>query len=66
MKTKGMVKKIWLQSEDFVSPKEHQHLVMINEFHGDHDLNWVLLIDDKTNKEIERYNARFLAIIEWL
>jgi hypothetical protein len=37
---------------------------LVSEFHGDHDEDWVLVFD-ASGAEVERWNARMLAGIEW-
>ena len=37
---------------------------LVSEFHGDHDEDWVLVFD-ASGVEVERWNARMLAGIEW-
>lgn len=68
MDTGRMVKRIWwngTNGDESKSPKEHQHMVTLKEFFGDHDEDWILLVDSKTGKEIERHNAKYIASIEW-
>lgn len=68
MDTGRMVKRIWwngVDGDQLKSAKQHEHMVTLKEFYGDHDEDWILLVDSGTGKEIERYNAKYLALIEW-
>lgn len=63
------VKKIWWSGTDGDAVQEPDtgqghRMVMKNEFHGDHDEDWICLIDE-SGKEIERHNPRFIASIVW-
>lgn len=42
---------------------ESGQLMMINEYHGDHDEDWIVQIKDGV--EIARYNPRFVESITW-
>jgi hypothetical protein len=39
-------------------------MMTVNEYHGDHDDDWVVVYKD--GKEVERFNCRYLERIEWL
>jgi len=67
--TGRMVRRIWFNGangDESKYPKEHHHMVTLKEFYGDHDEDWILLVDSKTGKEIERHNAKYIASIEWV
>lgn len=56
---KGEFRSSWGPSEDEV-------FVLQNEFHGDHDEDWVVVLDkNNTWREIRRYNVRYLESITW-
>lgn len=68
MESGRMVKKVWwngTNGDESKSPKEHQHMVTLHEYHGEYDIAWVLLIDTTNGHEIERYNTRYIALITW-
>jgi len=67
MESGKMVKRIWwngANGDESKSSKDGQHMVTLNEYHGDYDLDWVLLVDGN-GKELERHNGRYIASIEW-
>jgi len=68
MESGRMIKRLWWNGADgdaSKSPKESQHMVTLSELHGEYDMDWVLLVDSKTGREIERHNVRYIASIEW-
>ena len=50
--------------ESFLKPKDGQKLICRNEFHGEYDLDWAILFDEKGN-EISRWNIKMLLGIVW-
>jgi len=48
-----------------ITPKKNETLLPFSEFHGDHAENWIILINNKTKKEILRKNTRTTDMIEW-
>ena len=62
-----MVERIWwngANGDESAAPGEHQHMVTLNEYHGEYDVDWVLLVDGNGH-EMARYNTRYLASIVW-
>ena len=39
-------------------------MLVVNEYYGDHDEDWVVVYKD--GKETERFNCRYLSRIVWL
>lgn len=60
-----IIRQAWFSGENGnrVIAKPGQVLKFKNEFHGDHDIDWV--IAEENGREIYRHNARYLATIEW-
>jgi hypothetical protein len=60
------VQELWWTGKDgdaLLRPPEGHRLVLINEFHGSYDLDWIVLM--KGDKEISRHNTLFIASIVW-
>jgi len=48
-----------------IKAKEGETLLPFSEYHGDHTENWIILINNKTKKEILRKNTRTVDMINW-
>ena len=60
------VKEIWsigANGDEVVRPKDGEELVFRNDFHGDHDNEWICLYRGEV--EICRYNANYASCIVW-
>lgn len=63
------VKSIELPQGNVVSGDDNHYLETFNEFHGEYDLDWVVMKqrDGSPNgKEVERYNCKFIVGIVWI
>lgn len=68
MEDKRKIKSIELPSGVIVSGDENHYLETLHEFHGDHDMDWVVMKQrdgSQDGKEIERYNCKFIICIVW-
>lgn len=53
----------------FVRGDENHYLETLNEFHGDYDMDWIVMkLRDGSpdGKEVERYNCKFIVGIVWI
>ena len=41
----------------------NKEIILVNEFHGEYDLDWFIVIEN--GLEIARHNAKFVETIEW-
>ena len=48
-----------------IRAKEDETLLPFSEYHGDHSENWIVLINNKTNKEILRKSTKTVDMINW-
>ena len=53
----------WTDGRAVMSATEKSRLVFISEYHGDHDEDWVLVVEG--DKEMARHNTRFIESIIW-
>ena len=66
MQVQLRVKEIWwngANGDECLRPKEGQRMETLNEFHGDYDMDWVVLFEG--DKEISRHNVQYIASIVW-
>ena len=59
------VAKIWFggDTQEVYVPFPDESLLWVEEFHGDHDETWVLVLVE--GAEVRRWNTRYLSGIEW-
>ena len=58
------IQALWFEDGGGIQRKDGRRIVTHNEYHGDYDLDWALVMDG--DKEISRYNLIFVAVIEWV
>jgi len=63
MENRREVAEIGLVDGGTVRAKEGETLKVVNEYHGEYDLDWICLFRGET--EVRRYNARTLEYIIW-
>ncbi len=57
---------VWFLSangDECKRPDDGEKIIFRNEFHGDHDEDWVCIYKGET--ETERHNPRFISSIIW-
>jgi hypothetical protein len=61
-----LVKEIWFANGDRVASGNGHTMKVINDFHGQYDIDWIALFDE-AGKEIRRWNATCSSVegIEW-
>jgi len=60
------IKELWFYNWNgnlCVKPEKGQRIVTLNEFHGDYDLDWAVVMEGQT--EIKRFNILYVSLIEW-
>lgn len=64
--TRVKVKEAWINAEERAWA-EHpgEFAEMQNDFHGDHDTDWIIIFNDK-GEELRRFRAEALLSIVWL
>jgi hypothetical protein len=45
--------------------RKDEVLIPYTEHHGDHEMNYILILNVKTNQEISRKNIRTVDMIDW-
>lgn len=48
-----------------VRPKKDEIMMPYIELNGDHNMNWILILNKVTNEEISRKNTRSVDMVEW-
>ena len=63
------VKEIWFDGanectrDGIIISSDYTTMICHNEFHGDHDIDWICVYDN--DEEIERHNCKYIASIIW-
>jgi hypothetical protein len=53
-------------NEFIIKPEIGQVVICENEFHGDHDEDWLVVRTVIERRELGRYNTRFVSCIVWV
>ena len=56
-------KSIWFENGEGVQASGDMRLITLNEFHGEYDLDWMLVMDGE--KEVARHNLKHVTSIIW-
>ena len=59
------IERIYFTDDEYIQAKPGIKLCLEYEFHGEYDMDWVLVINTETGEEIERHNVMKLATIRW-
>ena len=48
-----------------IEPQKDEVILPFTEYHGDHSENWIIIVNIKTNQEINRKNTKTVDMVYW-